>query len=251
MTRGGSDLYSRFTRTVEAYRKHRPSYPEALLEWVVEAARLKRRDTLVDLGCGTGIASRALARTGARVVGLDPNADMLRAGAATGSDVVYVRGAAEHLPLRDDTMDAATGGQCFHWFDLDRVLGELARVLRPGAVCIAFWNSRDRTTPFLSAYEDILREHCSDYPLASVETTLRALREHPAASNVREAEFPFRQRFDRAGLLGRAWSSSYVVHSVRDASAFDDALTALFETHERGGRIELRYRTRALAFEPA
>src|ERR671930_370359 len=47
---------------------------------------------------------------------------------------------AEQLPVADDTADAVVCGEAFHWFDGERTLEELARVLRPGGGVGLIWN---------------------------------------------------------------------------------------------------------------
>ena len=57
---------------------------------------------------------------------------------------------------------------------------------------------------------------------------------------MREAEFAHEQTFDREGLIGRAYSSSYVVHGIADHAGFDRALGEVFEQHARDGRVAFR-----------
>jgi SAM-dependent methyltransferase len=54
-----------------------------------------------------------------------------------------VEGSAEALPLPDESVDAVLCGQAMHWFDLDRALPEIARVLTPGGVLAGLWNVDD------------------------------------------------------------------------------------------------------------
>jgi SAM-dependent methyltransferase len=243
--------HERFSGTVDAYIKYRPSYPEVMVDWIVDQARLVRGDVVVDVGCGTGIAARLFAGRGLRVIGVDPNSTMLAEGRNGGGNVEYLVGAAEELPLDDNFAEGAVSGQAFHWFDLDQAIQELGRVLRPGRTCTAFWNIRDHSTPFLKEYEQALCRHCPEYPVASAVDTIERIRDHGQVAHVREKEFTQGQTFDREELLGRAWSSSYVVHGVRDADGFNRDLVALFERHQIDGTVEFRYRTLAVAFEPA
>lgn len=245
------DPGERFSATVEAYRRYRPDYPAGLVEWVISEAGVGSGDRVLDVGCGTGITSRQFTGAGLRVIGVDPNQAMLAAAAAGGGQVTYLRAAAEALPLKRGSARAAVSGQAFHWLDLDRAVPELARVLAPDGVCVAFWNDRETdTSAFLRGYEDLLLAHCPDYPVASAAGTIDRLRRHPAVRRPRSASFAHAQRFDHDGLHGRAWSSSYVVHGVRDPAAFDAALRALFDRHQIGGEVAFQYRTVALAFEP-
>lgn len=95
------------------------------------------RDVL-EIGCGSAPCARWLAMEGARVVGLDLSAGMLRyaaaANEATGLDVPLVRANAEYLPFADGSFDLACSafGAVPFVASLDAVFGEVARVLRPG-----------------------------------------------------------------------------------------------------------------------
>jgi SAM-dependent methyltransferase len=87
---------------------------------------------LLDVGCGTGVYTAALAARGWSPTGVDVSADMLRRAQARGLDVVEADAAA--LPFADATFDAAVS--TWTHTDIDdfpAVLREIARVLRPGA----------------------------------------------------------------------------------------------------------------------
>ena len=94
---------------------------------------------VLEVGCGAASCSRWLARTGARVVGLDLSAGMLRharaADARTGTTVPLVQADAGAVPLRDGCVDAAFSafGAVPFVADPAAVMREVARVLRPGA----------------------------------------------------------------------------------------------------------------------
>jgi SAM-dependent methyltransferase len=47
---------------------------------------------------------------------------------------------AESIPLRDETVDAAFAGQAYHWFDRERALPELQRVIKAGGGLVLLWN---------------------------------------------------------------------------------------------------------------
>jgi SAM-dependent methyltransferase len=90
---------------------------------------------VLDLGCGKGRFAHALARAGAKVIGLDRSGAMLAGTAAAG--YARVRGSGRRLPLATAVFDAAIAVEVFehlHRAAIDEVLGELRRVLRPGGV---------------------------------------------------------------------------------------------------------------------
>lgn len=88
--------------------------------------------TALDVACGTGHSSTALADISEVVVGLDSSETMLRS-VRRHSRIHYVRGFAEHLPFADNSFDLVSVGLAIHWFDSSRFLSEARRVLRhPG-----------------------------------------------------------------------------------------------------------------------
>jgi len=247
------DPRDRFSRTVDDYRRYRPDYPEALFAWLGQTADLGDESVVVDIGCGTGISTRQLAGRGWRVIGVDPNEEMLDAARedSEGLDIEYVRSDAETLALPLERCDAIVGGQAFHWFDLDRCLPRFRELLHGGPV-VAFWNLRDHADPLMTAYEALLKERCPDYVKVGAEPRANAVAKRFEGAD--RAFFPHHQTLDREAFFGRVWSSSYVRHGVGGdlaaKASFDDALGALFDAHAEEGAIRFTYRTMAVAFRP-
>lgn len=99
----------------------------------IAALRLQPGDRVLDLACGSGDLAAEAETTGARVVGLDFSAGMLRTAAARGLGCGFVRGDALALPLADASVDAVVSGFALRNFvDLAGAFAECARVLRPG-----------------------------------------------------------------------------------------------------------------------
>jgi demethylmenaquinone methyltransferase/2-methoxy-6-polyprenyl-1,4-benzoquinol methylase len=89
--------------------------------------------TVLDLATGTGDLARLAARRGARAIGVDFAAEMLRVGRRRDASLPVVQADGVALPLADASVDAVTCGFAVRNFsDLDAVLRECARVLRPG-----------------------------------------------------------------------------------------------------------------------
>lgn len=138
--------------------------PALFAHWapvLCEAARIGSGDTVLDVACGTGILARtALERVGpeGKVVGLDPNADMLSVARRKSDAIEWREGKAEALPFGDASFDAVVSQFGFMFFD-DRAgaLRETMRVLHPGgrlavAVCDAVEHS-----PGYAAFADLLQ----------------------------------------------------------------------------------------------
>jgi SAM-dependent methyltransferase len=105
----------------------------------VEQGGLSAGRLALELGCGTGIFLEKVAPAGARIVGLDLSADLLakaRARLVAVTNVVLHRGNAERMPYAPSSFDTVYGSSVLHHLDLDRALGEVFRVLRPGGRCV-------------------------------------------------------------------------------------------------------------------
>lgn len=237
------DPRERFTATVDRYARYRPDYPDALLDWLGDLVTGRRA---VELGAGPGILSRQLAARGWDVIGVEPNAAMRARAESLGGGPRYVAGGAEETGRPSASADLVIGAQAFHWFDLDRALPEIERIRGPSSAAVAVWNVR-AGTGFAAAYEAVLLRASSDYAaVPKPGPTLDALRGRlPSAV---ERVFRHDQTLDLDGVLGRAWSSSYVVHGVSDRAAFDRQMTEAFAAHAREGKVKLAYETRALAW---
>ena len=95
---------------------------------------------MLDVGAGTGIATRALAGRGAKVVAVDPGPGVLSVLRARSTSRVPVVGDGNALPLRDAAFDLVTYAQSWHWTDPERSVPEAARVLHDRGVLAVFWN---------------------------------------------------------------------------------------------------------------
>jgi ubiquinone/menaquinone biosynthesis C-methylase UbiE len=240
------DPEQRFTKVADLYARHRPGYPDAVVEWLAETCSLARGAKVLDVGCGTGISARVFAAHAFDVLGVDPNEDMLAKARAAGGGPHYERGSAEHTGQPDGAFDFAYAAQAFHWFDVDLTIRELRRVVRARGFAAAFWNLR-ADTPAMREYEVLLLQFSHEYAtLRRPAATLQAIRER--ASDTRETAIANHQLFDWPAFHGRVHSSSYVAHGVSDGAAFDRELRALFDRHARADRIVFPYEVRIIAF---
>jgi len=124
----------------ERYDENRPSPPPVLLDVLCGHAQSERPVLVVDLGCGTGLSTRAWAGRAREVIGVEANAAMVKAARERTSEwtVRYVEGFSSDTGLPDECADIATCSQSFHWMEPDPTLAEVARILRPGGVFAAY-----------------------------------------------------------------------------------------------------------------
>lgn len=124
-------LAAQFASVAESYERGRPDYPLAAAGALAAELGVRSGETVLDLAAGTGKLSRTLLSAGFEIVAVEP-LPSLRAVLVekVGGDRVR-EGVAEEIPLADGSVAAVTVADAFHWFDQQRALGEIRRVLRP------------------------------------------------------------------------------------------------------------------------
>lgn len=195
------------TWDVESYERGRPPYPAEAIDLLVSQLGIDPTATVLDLGAGNGRLTRALVGRFARVVAVEPHAEM-RARIAVGAPQAQVLdGTAEAIPLAADSVDAVLVGSAFHWFDQGRAVPEIARVLRPrgGLGIMASRWARDMSA-WATQVDQVLSRHGSD-PAAGWRDRFAAMTEfEPLAEAVLIAD----QESNRAGVLARVASISFI-----------------------------------------
>jgi len=132
-------FHDHFSAVAAQYAQARPEYPPELFDWI--AAVVPSREVCWEPGCGSGQASRDLARVFGRVHATDPSAAQV-ANARAPANVEFAVEAGEVCSLPDASVDAVCVAQALHWFDLPAFFAECDRVLRPGGVLFA-WGYQD------------------------------------------------------------------------------------------------------------
>jgi ubiquinone/menaquinone biosynthesis C-methylase UbiE len=114
---------------------------------------------VLDLGAGTGKLSRLLTPAFGRVVAVEPADPMRRLLATICPEAEALAGTAQEIPLEDASVDAVFAAEAFHWFDDERALAEIARVLRPRGALVLMWNvPAGPTERSIAAVEQFLAE---------------------------------------------------------------------------------------------
>jgi len=129
----------------DIYDRGRPSYSRDAVAWATSAEPL----TVLELGAGTGKLTEHLVALGHDVHATDPDAAMLDVLRARLPEVRTSVTAAEDIPASERSYDVVVAAQSFHWFDHDRALPEIARVLKPGGHLAIVFNVRDERIPWV------------------------------------------------------------------------------------------------------
>lgn len=244
-----TDPTERFSDRASDYVKARPSYPNEVLAILRSTCGLTERSTVADLGSGTGIFTRLLLDTGARVFAVEPNDEMRGAAErdlASNPRFSSVRGRAEATTLPPASVDIATAAQAFHWFDVDATKRELHRIVRPGGHVALVWNDRDVTsTPFLRDFEALLVAQCPKYPELQGKANATAKFDTVfGPGRWKRSTVPNDQKLDREGLVARVMSASYAPKAgTSEHETIVDALEKLHDRYAYEGTVRITYLT--------
>ncbi len=217
-----------------AYDRGRNHGPEVLELWMnVVSSHVKEEaiKTILDLGCGTGRFSEALAvRFDAEVIGIDPSKKMLEQARSKVSDarVRYELGHGESIPLPADSVDLIFMSMVFHHFDNPgAAAGECRRVLR------------SEGTVFLRGG---VRDHIALYPYVDFfPECVRVLEECLATSAfVREVFEAAGFRTVTSEVVTQQIAASYAAYAEKLAVGADSVLARLSESEFAAGMQALR-----------
>ena len=205
-----------FSAGSDAYDRGRPSYPQESVDLIVDEFGINPATTVVDLAAGTGKFTALLVPSGARVVAVEPVAEMRETLARTVPGVEVHDGTAENMPFADRFAGVVTVAQAFHWFDPGDALAEMARVLEPGGGLALLWNRRDESVPWVRQMSEVLRWHefaQSDYDQVDWRAVIA---ESGLFADVERTTFTYEQDLDRDGLAERVRSVSYIAAKEPD-----------------------------------
>ncbi|MFC6286893.1 class I SAM-dependent methyltransferase [Nocardioides sp. GCM10027113] len=214
-----------FGPVADAYDRGRPGFPAAAAAWLAGTSPV----TVLELGAGTGKLTEQLVALGHDVHATDPDGDML---GVLGRKLPAVRtsvAGAEEIPAADRSVDVVVAAQSFHWFDHERALPEIARILRPGGRVALTWNVTDERIPWVRRLGRIIGSQEQD-----VERSAEPLVLSPLFGFVDEATFPFWQTVDRHSIQDLAASRSNIATLDEDARA--DLLRDVLDLYDDYGR---------------
>ncbi|MBO4519699.1 MAG: class I SAM-dependent methyltransferase [Alphaproteobacteria bacterium] len=240
---------NQFTGKAAAYTKGRPLYARAALDFLKEQG-IDETASVADVGAGTGIFSKQLAKNGAMVFAVEPNEDMRLAAVEYLKDMPNVRcidGSAENTALPDHSVGFVSAAQAFHWFDKAAFRKECNRISVPGGKIVLIWNIEVFGGDFFRDFGEILKRlTVSDIPEEE--------KENPYGVFFRQAEdflIDFkRYEFDNTLYLNE---ETFLYKALSSSAApkkdnplyenFSQELKNLFVQYQDGGKLTYPHKT--------
>ena len=147
--------YGDFGALSECYRTARKDFPNECVSYILEKTGVAY-PSILDIGCGTGIATMQLREKGARVIGTDIDTAMIRQAKINNKrHIPYLIAPAERQPFHNHFFDAVTAFSAFHWFANKQTLDEIKRLLKPKGVFFAI--NKNEVGDFKKDNKEILK----------------------------------------------------------------------------------------------
>jgi SAM-dependent methyltransferase len=232
-----------FGEDAEQYDRTRPGYPVALIDELLTG----NPRAVLDVGCGTGIASRLLVARGCQLLGVEPDPRMAAVGRRDG--LMVEEAPFEQWEPGTRRFDLLVSAQAWHWVDPPAGSAKAATVLRPGARIGLFWNVGHPPTTLKRRLDEVYARLAPGFGKSSAllgnaddrfETTADALRSTGAFANIAVRVFPQTREYTTAQWLDQLPSHSE--HRSLPPQQRRLLLDAVGEVvDEEGGRFVMSY----------
>lgn len=177
-----------FDRVAAEYDRHRPAYPDHLIDRACEVSGLEPGSRVLEIGCGTGQLTRSLLARGLRVTAIEPGArlaGLAREGLRGAGDLDIVNARFEDAELPPGPFRAAFAASAMHWVDPDVGWQRAADALAPGGTLalIQYFgldepHGADDQRSLLGVMFEVAPEIAESWPrYRDLETTLEGVRE--------------------------------------------------------------------------
>ncbi len=233
-----------FGEVADLYDEVRPEYPFQLVHDVLEWSNLPTNARLLEIGCGTGKATRLFAPFGHYILGVDPSHGVLEVAKRTCTEypnVEFVEAEFEKLDSPERPFDLVYSAQAFHWVEPVAGLAQVARALKPEGVFSLFWHRQRHPNQELrkaldAAYEDFAQDLAS--PAKGEKNTSSwpdVVNSSGHFTTVETDQYEWRTEYD-----SETWVKLLQTHSdhrVMAPDRLDQLLTAIGDAIEAHGGV--------------
>lgn len=201
---------TRFTGFAETYDCFRPVPPNSIALLILDIFNRKKVDTVVDLGCGTGLSTYIWKEKANRIIGIEPNVEMLKKANEKNSEknVSFQQGTSYQTGLEDNSVDIVACGQSFHWMEPESTLNEINRILKPRSIFVAFDND----------WPPVVSPECDRAYKELFSVVLKLTKKH---SDIlpKEQQYPKEKHLENIKISGHfSYSKEIVLHNTEECS---------------------------------
>jgi SAM-dependent methyltransferase len=246
-----------FGQEAERYDQCRPRYPDVVIDALLSPEPY-RLDVL-DVGCGTGIASRPMAERGAKVLGVELAPGMAEVAQRHGIEVEIA--AFEEWDAAGRRFDRVTSAQAWHWLDMPAATAKAASLLRPNGTLGLIWTGGAHPDDLADALEEVYSTvvppgthrlfrgyaaHRSTDVRAGLTGVFEAIAATAELGDATEQWFPWTQHYQRDEWLELLRTSSeYAALEPKPRHRLIDAIGTTIDDY--GGSFVMNFETVLIA----
>ena len=150
-----------FGKTSKAYALYRDIYPDKLFEILYKIGVGKKDSSWLDLGTGTGVIPRGMAKYGANIIATDISKEQIQEALelSKGIDnIEYKIIAAEKIDYPENSFDVITACQCFWYFNSDIMIPRIKSLLKPGGIFLKLYMSYMKEEPLTQDSNSLIKK---------------------------------------------------------------------------------------------
>lgn len=221
-----------FDRASDAYERGRPDYPVEAIDFLVKQFDIKPSSQMVDLAAGTGKFTKYLFPFNNHVIAVEPVERMRQKFLSLYPAMQVLKGSAEYIPVVTESIDVVTVAQAFHWFNGEKALKEICRVLKPHGHLGLIWNVRDESVSWVRELSQIIDPYEGTTPRYSSMNWKLAFGGSHFFSALQHAVFNYTHLSTLETILDRVSSISFIsALSDQDKKYVLNQVQRLIENH--------------------
>ena len=150
-----------FGKTSKLYGQYRDIYPEELYNRLHEIGIGVKGSKWLDLGTGTGVVPRGMAKYGAEIVATDISENQIEEAINLSkeySNITYEVKSAENVEYAENTFDAITACQCFWYFEPEVIVPKIKSMLKPGGIFLKVYMSYMKEEPITQDSNSLVKK---------------------------------------------------------------------------------------------
>jgi SAM-dependent methyltransferase len=241
---GDGDIADRalsFGSVAALYDEYRPGVPNSFNEYL----ELSESDQVIELAAGTGLITRTLEKSGAAIIAVEPDREMLAQLLTHPTSVAAVLARAEALPFRDQCVDLILIMSAWHWLDARCTFEQSARVLRDDGRLVIGWNGADQRVDWVKELFSLRRslegENLKRHDADGVDVTLATRFDRIESTQI---EWRWTRTRDQLIHLFLTYSGVITLDQVRRESLMNNVTNRVDAVMNGAATIELPMSTR-------
>jgi SAM-dependent methyltransferase len=239
-----------FDTVAYQYDEFRPEYPQELVDSILALSRLPEGGRILEVGCGTGKATRLFARRGYAIHCIEPGGNLAALAARNLHDyplVSFEIARFEEWQERPGAFDLVISAQAFHWVPAEVGYAKAARSLKPGGSLALFWNMHpgfhgqigveldeiyQKITPELSGPENTIEETIQERSAEIIQSG--------CFGPLTVRRFPWSRTYQTREFIGLISTySDHIRLPAQTRQRLSEGIAAIIDA--QGGSIEANY----------